>query len=168
MKTLNEWQYEIDAQGQPNYFFDTLTEASQKLQQELRQLDSPGFSDMADMAMSINRVLVELQHTGEVSERTEWQCKYLAWKCEQFHESNWIHGAWGTSLKTEIKIAIESFLKLTENLRKVPPTEIDEASRGLIRQGATAIREMATRLDEMDFWSQKGRTHKSVPNLGGA
>lgn len=156
MKTLNEWQYEIDAQGKPNYFFDTLTEASQKLHLELREVKSinPLFNDMADLAMSINRILVELQHTGEISDRTAWQCKFHCWKCENIQE-NWIHGSWGNSVKRDIKLAVESFLKLADRTDRVPPAEMDDQAKSLIKQSAASMKGMVEQLDAMGFWKKR-------------
>lgn len=156
MKTLYEWQHSVNAESNPNYFFDVLIEASQKLNRELHQYNAPGLNEIADMAMCINRVLMELQHTGKVSERCIWQCNYMGWKCEQFHEGL-IYGNFHKKFKEEVRWAIQSFVSLAKNMNKVPQEQLDEASRMVIHQGILKIQEMAEKLDELDFWNQEGR-----------
>jgi hypothetical protein len=104
--------------------------------------------------MCINKILIELQHTGSISEQTKWQYNFLSWKCEQFQE-NAIYGNFHKIFKEDIRRAIMSFLGLGEQMQYVPQEHIGETSKEIIHQAIQNIREMVTKLDELKLW-QKG------------
>jgi hypothetical protein len=89
MKTLREWQLQLEHHEDSNALIESLKELGNKLTSILKEgsHESPKYLELIGHINEINKIIADVEH-GNIPTRQKWLSKFYEWQGSRLDQSN--------------------------------------------------------------------------------